>query len=1483
MSDQSRSVRVFLSSTFRDFAEERDLLVRKVFPELRQRARERNVEVIDIDLRWGITPEQAERGEVLPICLAEIDRARPYFFGFIGDRYGWVPEANQYDLSLLVEQPWLDEHRGGKSVTELEMLHGVLNNPAMAGRAFFYFRDTRYSEAKGGAYLSEGEEHRAKLESLKGRIRESGFPVLENYPSPEVLAARVQEDLWRVIDEAFPMLSVPDPVTMERRKHEVYGAVRLGLYFGGEKYFAALNVAIDTEPFKPVLIAGPSGGGKSALVANWVERYAKAHPDAWVITHYLGSSADAADPVRMVYRVEREIAQVTGAEDKLEGDPNKILQHFPEWLSRASAFAEEAGREWIIVLDGLDKLSSRTELRWWPSEFPSRVKLVASCLDGEIQSTLKARIETCEVVVHPLNAQDGGELIRTYLARFNKVLPEPDVEKIVTHPLGGSPLFLRTVAEEMRVFGVHEQLQQRLGGYLASRSMGDLFAKVFDRVEEDNKREDMEAALSVLWGALESFAEDELIAVTGLAPAAWSSILNALEGSLISHSGRIAFGHDYLRKAVENRYLASCEQQSTVMRRLADFCAERMRSEGRRANSSYVRRQAVRHFIITEQWDEAVSALSDLEFVEARAKARELSSMLGDYNEAMSALPEIQEKAEEQRCWQGSMRLWSQNLAQYSAACILQRAEGGSLPAFPTLPKAIKLKTPSEIRVESERIAKNPNRGDTLSAFQCFISTQKTSLESFAAYEGFVGQQAYNEASAGPIHEQGKRALTTSAQPRIVRNWSNSDSYNPLQPCVMMLEGHSGEIHSTAISSDASLAITASSDHTLRVWNLTTGSCEGILVGHLEPVSFVAISADSSVAISSSQDSTLRVWDLLSFECLRVIEAHSDSVNGVAISADASIAVSSGMDNTLKVWDLTSGECCHILDGHSEVVLSVAISAGGLMAISAGADATLRLWDLISGECRLILNGHSEAVLSVAISADASVAVSGGMDNTLRVWDLISGRSVANLEGHSDWVKSVALSADATIAVSAGEDKTLRVWNLENCCCDRVLSGHLFTVNAVAISPDASVVISVGDEFFFRVWNLVRGESSRFTERHLGWVKSVAFAPDATFAISACDDNTLRVWETTTGECARLLAGHSGPVEDVVISSNSAFAVSASRDSTLRVWEIATGECVRVLEEHSDCVKSVVLSPNGLTAVSWSQQTLCVWNLVDGKCYRKFELNWDLDSEVVVSPNAKFAVSFGRRIGFYGLFVRDLSSDGLSGFLEGHLSEVNSVTISGDESFFVSTSRDKTLRVWDIASKKCSLILDGHSKSVTCAVISSDASFVVSASDDCTLRVWNLASGKCSCVLRGHWECVSSLAISATDLLLVSHSLDAGLVRVWDLTTANCVAIYIGNVASLAVRKNLLLSGGFTGDVHFYTLENLPLGPFITTAFRNSTALTFCCGQLVTIPVCVTERIDYWTTRPGEDRYTDPALLMPCPHCQAPLRMNPFFIAPLGS
>ena len=84
-----RVIRVFVSSTFRDMQAERDELVLKIFPQLRRLCEERGVTWGEIDLRWGITEEQSQHGEVLPICLEEIRRCRPYFIGLLGERYGW--------------------------------------------------------------------------------------------------------------------------------------------------------------------------------------------------------------------------------------------------------------------------------------------------------------------------------------------------------------------------------------------------------------------------------------------------------------------------------------------------------------------------------------------------------------------------------------------------------------------------------------------------------------------------------------------------------------------------------------------------------------------------------------------------------------------------------------------------------------------------------------------------------------------------------------------------------------------------------------------------------------------------------------------------------------------------------------------------------------------------------------------------------------------------------------------------------------------------------------------------------------------------------------------------------------------------------------------------------------------------------------------------------------------------------------------------
>ena len=122
---ESREIRVFLSSTFRDFNEERRLLATQVFPELNRRARERGVELVEVDLRWGVTQEQAEDGHALEICLQEIERCQRYFIGMLGDSYGSLtpPERDLLVAApeLLEKRQWLSGRIGQSSYTELEI------------------------------------------------------------------------------------------------------------------------------------------------------------------------------------------------------------------------------------------------------------------------------------------------------------------------------------------------------------------------------------------------------------------------------------------------------------------------------------------------------------------------------------------------------------------------------------------------------------------------------------------------------------------------------------------------------------------------------------------------------------------------------------------------------------------------------------------------------------------------------------------------------------------------------------------------------------------------------------------------------------------------------------------------------------------------------------------------------------------------------------------------------------------------------------------------------------------------------------------------------------------------------------------------------------------------------------------------------------------------------------------------------------------
>ena len=72
----------------------------------------------------------------------------------------------------------------------------------------------------------------------------------------------------------------------------------------------------------------------------------------------------------------------------------------------------------------------------------------------------------------------------------------------------------------------------------------------------------------------------------------------------------------------------------------------------------------------------------------------------------------------------------------------------------------------------------------------------------------------------------------------------------------------------------------ASSDKTVRLWDLVTGTHKQTLTGHTGPVYSVAFSPDGKILASASGDRTVRLWDPATGDYKQTLEGHT----GTALS-----------------------------------------------------------------------------------------------------------------------------------------------------------------------------------------------------------------------------------------------------------------------------------------------------------------------------------------------------------------------------------------------------------------------------------------------------------------------------------------------------------------------------------------------------------------------------------------------------------------------
>lgn len=314
-----------------------------------------------------------------------------------------------------------------------------------------------------------------------------------------------------------------------------------------------------------------------------------------------------------------------------------------------------------------------------------------------------------------------------------------------------------------------------------------------------------------------------------------------------------------------------------------------------------------------------------------------------------------------------------------------------------------------------------------------------------------------------------------------------------------------------AVLVDGWQAVSASYDHTLRVWDLLAGTCVGELSGHTNRVSCVSADFTFQRAVSASWDTTLRVWDLETMCCLGVLQGHCDSVSAVAADIAQGIAVSGSWDATIRVWDLRRLECLAALTGHLDRVVSIDVHFASGRVLSRSNDGVLKVWGLPGGCCATI-DGHAGWLTVTCADLKEQRALTGAFDGLVKFWDLETGARIGDLQGHGHGVNAICADFARGQAVTGGMDG-LRVWDLKLLTCIVCHASRGEVVHALTVDFEGQRAVAGSAGGTVEVWDLANHKRTGVQAGHTSLVNAVAADFARQRAVTCSTDGTLRTWD----------------------------------------------------------------------------------------------------------------------------------------------------------------------------------------------------------------------------------------------------------------------------------------------------------------------------------------------------------------------------------
>jgi hypothetical protein len=290
-------------------------------------------------------------------------------------------------------------------------------------------------------------------------------------------------------------------------------------------------------------------------------------------------------------------------------------------------------------------------------------------------------------------------------------------------------------------------------------------------------------------------------------------------------------------------------------------------------------------------------------------------------------------------------------------------------------------------------------------------------------------------------------------------------------------------------------------------------------------------------------------------------------------------------------------------------------------------------------------------------------------------------------------ISALAYSPDGQL-IAAALYRSVEVLSASTKSTVQTLKGLSGSVNAVGFSGDGSLLFAAaGEPGLFgelTLWNTADWTRRKTLRGHRDAILTAALSPNGQLAATGSYDQSIRLWDLSSGKQLRVLNGHNGPVFDLAFDRTGRLLASASGDRTIKLWDVAKGERLDTFSQPLKEQYAVAFLPDGRHVIAGGVDSrIRVWKLSDSAK--------EGTNEIVES-----------------LFAHD--------------GPILRLAVSQDGRWIVSSSEDRTIKVWDAAHYEQTARFAEQSDWTTALAISPENTTLASGRIDGGLSVRSLVA-----------------------------------------------------------------------------------------------------------------------------------------------------------